>query len=247
VICGSNRAVRQAQEAGIRDERILRASGMILNPRFYAPLNIDRAAERVRRGLKPDVPVGLVLFGGEGSTEMVRIARALNRDGSNVQLILICGKNDAVAAELRAIVQRIPMLVEGFTRDIPYFMELSDFFIGKPGPGSVSEALAKQLPVIVQRNAWTLAHELYNTRWIEELGAGIVIEKFSRDIEAAVRMLLAPENYAIYRERASATRNLAVYEIPGMLSEILAGVIGSRPGPVCDFPAQSRRDSVHSA
>jgi hypothetical protein len=51
-------------------------------------------------------------------------------------------------------------------------MELSDFFIGKPGPGSISEALAKKLPVIVQRNAWTMAHELYNTRWVEELGAG---------------------------------------------------------------------------
>ena len=31
-------------------------------------------AERVRRGLQPDLPTGLLLFGGEGSTEMVKIA-----------------------------------------------------------------------------------------------------------------------------------------------------------------------------
>jgi hypothetical protein len=84
VICGSRRAAQQAREIGIREDRILRASGMILNPRFYASRVTDRAAERVRHGLKPDVPVGMVLFGGEGSLEMVRIAKALNHAGSGV-------------------------------------------------------------------------------------------------------------------------------------------------------------------
>ena len=125
-------------------------------------------------------------------------ARTQSR-ASGVQLILVCGKNEEVAAELRAMKPRIPMLVEGFTREIPLYMELSDFFIGKPGPGSLSEALVKKLPVIVQRNAWTMVHELYNTEWIEELGAGLVVENFSRDIAAAVRTLLAPENYARHR------------------------------------------------
>ena len=36
---------------------------------------------------------------------------------------------------------QIPMTVLGFTREIPLYMELSDFFIGKAGPGSISEAL----------------------------------------------------------------------------------------------------------
>ena len=215
VICGSRRAAQQAREIGIPPGRILEASGMILNPRFYAPLPIDRAAERARRGLQPDLPTGLLLFGGEGSTEMVKIARALNREDSGIQLIVICGRNEAVAAELRSLEWRIPALVEGFTREIPLHMELSDFLIGKPGPGTVSEALAKRLPVIVQRNKSTMAHELYNTEWIEELGAGIVIENFSRDIAAAVRTLLAPETYTKVRDRAAATHNTAVYEIPG--------------------------------
>jgi 1,2-diacylglycerol 3-beta-galactosyltransferase len=249
VICGSRRAVGQARAIGIPEHRILQASGMILNPKFYAPLHIDRAAERLRRGLKPDVPVGLVLFGGEGSTAMVRIAGALNSQARGVQLVLVCGKNDAVAAELRAMEPQIPMLVEGFTGEIALYMELADFFIGKPGPGSLSEALAKKLPVIVERNAWTMAHELYNTEWIEELGAGIVVEDFNREIRQAVHMLLAPENYARHRARAAATRNSAVYEIPDMLDAILAegGFSEPRPGPLCDSAGQSVPDSAHSA
>jgi 1,2-diacylglycerol 3-beta-galactosyltransferase len=221
VICGSGLAVVQARAMGIPEERILRTSGMILHPEFYAPVCVDRARERVRRGLLPDLWTGLVLFGGEGSTEMVRIARALNECNTGMQLILVCGKNEQVAIELNTLEQRIPMRVEGFTREIPRLMEIADFLIGKPGPGSISEALAKQLPVIVQRNSSTMAHERYNTEWVEELGAGIVVSDFEREIAGAVQTLLAPRNYSRYRERAAMTRNFAVYEIPEMLEGIL--------------------------
>ena len=46
----------------------------------------------------------------------------------------------------------MPLFVEGFTAEMPYYMQLSDFFIGKPGPGSISEAIAMRLPVIVESN-----------------------------------------------------------------------------------------------
>jgi 1,2-diacylglycerol 3-beta-galactosyltransferase len=247
VICGSTRAFQQAREIGIPSKRVLKTSGMILSPRFYETMQVDRAAERLRLGLKPDVPVGLVLFGGEGSTEMVKIAKALNESESNLQLILICGKNEAVAGELRAIEKQIPMVVEGFTKEIPLYMEISDFFIGKPGPGSLSEAFAKKLPVIVQRNAWTMAHERYNTEWIEELGAGIVIESFGRDLPDAVKQLLDPVHYEQYRERAASTRNMAVFEIPDMLSDILAKPSSGRLlDGASDYAAQSHPKNAHS-
>jgi 1,2-diacylglycerol 3-beta-galactosyltransferase len=146
--------------------------------------------------------------------------------------------------------QRIPMLVEGFTHDIPLYMELSDFFIGKPGPGSISEALAKKLPILVERNAWTMVHERYNTEWIEELGAGIVVDSFSRDLAAAVGTLLAQENYARYRERAGAIRNAALYEIPEMRNGILGQLDASQPGYLYDFgrvPQQNYSQAGDSA
>ncbi|HUI57461.1 MAG TPA: glycosyltransferase [Bryobacteraceae bacterium] len=220
VICGSEQAVRQARALGLQESRIVRTSGMILNPMFYKPPALDRGAERERLGLRPNIPTGLVLFGGQGSVEMVRIARLLNRQSSGVQLILLCGRNEAAAAEIRALPQRIPLFVEGFTRDVPYYMALADFFIGKPGPGSISEALAMGLPVIVERNVWTLVHERYNAEWIEEQGVGMVVRNFSH-IAAAVRELLKPERYRQFRARAAATRNTAVYEIPQVLDDIL--------------------------
>ena len=225
LICGSEMAARQAREIGIPGDHVLRTSGMILNPRFYAELNLNRRAERMRRGLKPDLPTGLVLFGGEGSGEMLRIAKALNREDSGIQLILLCGKNEVLADQLRAMNPRIPMFVQGFTRDVPLYMEIADFFIGKPGPGSISEALAKHLPVIVQRNAWTMVHERYNADWVEEMGVGLVVRNFTTELAGAVRTMLAPENYGRFRGRTAEMRNSAVYEIP----DLLEGILSNRP------------------
>jgi UDP-N-acetylglucosamine:LPS N-acetylglucosamine transferase len=242
VICGSNRAADQARALGLPSERILRVSGMILNPKFYAPPNLDRGAARIRLGLRPDAPTGLVLFGGEGSIEMVKIARDLNDARPGVQLILLCGRNKVAAQRLRSLRSRMPMFVGGFTSEIPHYMALSDFFIGKAGPGSISEALAMRLPVIVERNAWTLAHERYNADWIEEQQVGIVVSRFSKVAEAVGEML-KPEVYRRYRDKTAAIQNFAVYEIPVLLEKILSGSDAKKHSPIEMFSPKSY-DSV---
>jgi UDP-N-acetylglucosamine:LPS N-acetylglucosamine transferase len=221
VICGSERAAQQARAMGMPESRVVRTSGMILNPRFYAPRRVNRAEERMRLGLRPDLPTGMVLFGGEGSLDMVRIVKALNEAQSGVQLILLCGRNQEAIRQLRALESRIPLFIEGFTKDVPHYMELADFFIGKPGPGCISEAIAMGLPVIVERNAWTLAHERYNTDWIEEQGIGLVVRNLSK-IAEAIDELLKPDRYQRFQQRISTMSNRAVYEIPEVLEEILS-------------------------
>ena len=116
--------------------------------------------------------------------------------------------------------RRIPMFVEGFSTEVPYYMGLADFFIGKPGPGSISEALARKLPVLVERNAWTLPQERYNADWIVEKQVGLVLRSF-RYIVQAVAELLQPENYRRFRANAAAVNNRAVYEIPDILEKVL--------------------------
>lgn len=220
VICGSERAVQQAYEHGHRPERVLRTSGMILHPRFYDPIDKDPREERVTLGLDPNKPTGLVLFGGQGSRAMLDITKRLDASGVDLQLVLICGHNQALAAKLRRLPTRIPKFVEGFTKEIPYYMHLSDFFIGKPGPGSVSEALAMKLPLIVERNAWALPQERYNTDWVRGQGVGLVVSSW-KTVDQAVRDLLAPEAFARFRDNAAAMHNRAVFEIPEMLERIL--------------------------
>jgi len=219
-VCGSKRAVAQAHEHGYADDRIFRASGMILHPRFYEAPVENQIKERKLLGLRSDLPTGLVLFGGHGSKAILEIAERLDGSPLALQLIVICGKNDKLAAALRARKFRFPIFVEGFTTRVNYYMQLADFFIGKPGPGSLSEALAMQLPVIVERNAWTLPQERYNADWILENEVGVVLDSF-RGIEKAVAQLIEPAALARYRDNAAAMKNQAVFEIPGFLKRIL--------------------------
>jgi hypothetical protein len=230
-ICGSDRAVEQARSLGHSDDRIFRASGMILHPRFYETPVENRVAERERLGLRPDLPTGLVLFGGQGSKVMLEIAERLDRSPLDLQLIFICGKNEKLAAALRAQKSRLPRFVEGFTTKVNYYMQLADFFIGKPGPGSVSEALAMHLPVIVECNAWTLPQERFNADWVLENQVGEVLHSF-KEIEPAVTRLIEPATLARYRKNAAALHNRAVLEIPGMLEIIFerAGAAASTNG-----------------
>ena len=213
-ICGTDKAVEQARAQGYAAERILQTSGMILRPSFYEPVSIDRNEERRRLGFDTSKPVGLVLFGGQGSKVMLEIAERL----SCTQLILICGRNAKLADQLRKLPSRAPHFVEGFTSEIPKYMHVSDFFIGKPGPGSISEAVAMGLPVIVERNAWTLPQERYNADWVTEKGIGTVVSNF-RDISAGVEELL--RNLKSFQTAAKSIQNRAIFEIPDMLQRIL--------------------------
>lgn len=214
VVCGTDRAVEQARAAGHPEDRIHRTSGMVIDPAFYGPRTIDRAAELRALGLDPSRPTGLVMFGGQGANVMAKIARQL--DGH--PLILLCGHNRALAESLRAMRRTAAHAVLGFTEEVPRYMALCDWFVGKPGPGSLSEALQAGLPVITFRNAATMPQERYNTEWIVQQGVGRVVDRVTA-LPAAVGALLA--DLGTHRRRLAGIDNRAVFEIPELLERLL--------------------------
>jgi len=216
VIVATERAKQQALAIGHSSDRIFETSGMVLKPRFYQKTAVDRVGERKRLGLEPDCPTGIVLFGGHGSRVMVDIVKSLDENNSGVQLILLCGHNQELAARLRGLKTKKPVLVQGFTANVESYMTLADFFIGKPGPGSISEALQFHLPVIVECNTKTLPQERYNAEWLTEKGFGIVLTNF-REIAPAVQRLLQSSTFNQLRINASAYSNRALFEVPEIL------------------------------
>jgi hypothetical protein len=225
LICGTAKAAEQALAMGYPPTRVLRTSGMIVRPEFYRRPEISREQERRRLGLRPDVPTGLVMFGGFGSRRMLTIARRVAEAGVKTQLIFLCGHNQRLREQLSAMKLPFPCHVEGFTRDIPHLMQLSDYFVGKPGPGSVSEALVMDLPVIVERNARTMVQERYNTEWIERHQFGMVLRSFN-EIVAGIAQMLDPQRLAHFRSRVRALNNRAVFEIPDLLEALIAAAPG---------------------
>ena len=229
VVCGTAQAARQALAAGCDPARVHRVRGMLLRPEFHAGPPIDRAAERRRAGLDDSTPTGLVLFGGTGSGVMKRIAQALPA----TPLILMCGRNEALAQALRAMPSQAPRVVVGYTPEVAHWMRLADFFIGKPGPGSLSEAVQRRLPVIVTRNAWTLPQERYNTEWVREQGLGLVLRSF-REVGPAVQGLV--QRLPEFAARVAAVENRALFEVP----EVLARILGESAAAPAGLPQRRR-------
>ncbi len=214
VICGTDRAVEQARMAGIPEVRIRQVSGMMLRPDFHEPPEYDRESAKRALGLDPESTTGIVMFGGHGSATMLRIARQL----ADTPLILACGRNERLARRLREARARAPRVVAGFTPDIARLMRAADFFIGKPGPGSVSEALQCGLPVIVAHNSWTMPQERFNAAWIARHQVGLVIDRFSR-IGDAVQQI--NQDLAGFRESVARLENRAVFEVCDIVGEFL--------------------------
>jgi len=218
IIVGTERARQQALTVGHPADHIFQTSGMILKPKFYEKTSVDRVAERKRLGLEPDCPTGIVLFGGHGSQVMVDITKRLNEAGSGVQLILICGHNEKLATQLKGLPTRKPIAVVEFAQNVEYYMALADFFIGKPGPGSISEALQFHLPVIVECNSKTLPQERYNAEWVADKGYGIVVPSF-KEIAPAVQRLLQSATFDEFRRKVNEYSNRALFEVPVILEQ----------------------------
>jgi UDP-N-acetylglucosamine:LPS N-acetylglucosamine transferase len=214
LICGTDRAALQAVEAGYRETQIAQVSGMILRPSFYQTVTIDRNARCEELGLNPHFPIGLVMFGGHGSTQMIKIAKDL----SHRQMIFVCGHNELLAKKIKALKPSVKHVVFGFTSEINLLMRLSDYFIGKPGPGSLSESIHMGLPVITFKNASTMPQERFNTTWVTEHQYGLVINKL-RELSDAVEKMIA--ELPVFKAYVLATNNRAVFEVVSVLDQIM--------------------------
>lgn len=204
VIAGSELAHAQAIVAGLPGRRVHRVSGMLLRPSFYT--------------VEPnysmnDDPVGLVMFGGIGSKEMLPIAKKL----AHRKLVLVCGKNEKLANKLRKLANPNHEVLE-FVNDMPILMSKCDYFIGKPGPGSISEAVHMRLPVIVTDNAWTMPQEKQNTIWVQQNGVGLVLRNFKR-IDAAVKEML--QRLPEFKKNTDQIINEAIFEVPNILCKVI--------------------------
>jgi Glycosyltransferase family 28 C-terminal domain len=226
VVAGTERAAQQARAFKHDEAHIFRASGMILRPDFYTENDCDPAEMRKEMGLRSDLPTAIVLFGGHGSKVMYQITQRLDAKRVPVQLILICGRNENLAKKLSSRAWRMPVHIIGFTTEVHRLMHAADFLIGKPGPGSIAEAMVRKLPVLIECNAWTLPQERYNAQWVSEKRVGIVLKSF-RDVVSGVQEMTNPKNLTEFRRNVAGLENRAIFEIPQFLARLLRESAGT--------------------
>ncbi len=138
----------QARRRGLKDRQII-MHGLPIRPAFAAPLP-PRPALRKRLGLHPDGAVVLLVGGGEGMGLLEPTAAALAaRLPPSAQIVVVCGRNAALAARLASRQWPCRMVVKGFVSDMDQWMGAADVVITKAGPGTIAEALIRGVPLML--------------------------------------------------------------------------------------------------
>ncbi len=195
----------------------LRVVGLPVANRFLTPLP-DRDAWRRDMGWRTDLPVILVVGGGDGLGGVKRIAKALNRSDFQATLVVICGRNEDLRRDLEAVDWQLPAHIYGFTREMPAFMRASDIMVTKAGPGSISEAFICGLPILLYSRL--PGQEDGNVDYVVEGGAGVWAPR-ARDALAVLRQWVTDpaERARVARASAGLARPQASHQIARLIAE----------------------------
>jgi processive 1,2-diacylglycerol beta-glucosyltransferase len=214
---GTARLWAQAEAAGISASHNHRIVGMVVDPDCYqAPLT-DRESALRRLGLDPALPTGLVSFGGQGCTHVQAIAEAVAKSAHPVNMIFLCGRNQAVYDAINQLEMPYPKAVFGYLQETPIrYLHIVDFAIGKPGAMTITEALITQTPLIALKSRGMRPVQRANEAWLVEHGVGILADGVE-EIVPAIRQLTASTSY---KERVLDERHQAIYEVADLLESL---------------------------
>ncbi|MEW5717692.1 MAG: glycosyltransferase, partial [Chloroflexota bacterium] len=206
-----------ARKFGMPDEK-LRVVGEPVSLKFVDS-DITRDHARRKLGLAPDLTTILLVGGGEGMGPLEKIAHALDREHLPIQLVVIAGRNRVLYDKLRATRWQISVRVEGFVTNMPEWMRASDLIITKAGPGTICEAMACGLPILL--SGFLPGQETGNVTFVEQSGVG-VLRKNPNELARTLREWLTPGNATLARLAARArehARPRAALDIAKILDE----------------------------
>mmetsp|Transcript_5212 Transcript_5212/g.16671 ORF Transcript_5212/g.16671 Transcript_5212/m.16671 type:complete len:561 (+) Transcript_5212:470-2152(+) len=145
--------------------QVYQISGMILRPSFYDHVRgkatvVDRSAKVAELGLDPTKRTCLVFWGGVGNRKLMAASLALLNCKHQLNLILLCGHNKPLYNSMKQIKWPNKVIIEEYTPNVSFYMEISDMIVCKPGPGVTSEAALLGLPILVEWSPFTLPQEV---------------------------------------------------------------------------------------
>ncbi len=204
-------AYARALRFGLRPAQV-RLTGLPIHPQFGRDIPSRRQA-RHALGLRPTLPVVLLVGGGDGVGPVYPIARELDRRASSFQLVIVTGRNGALRARLASENWRHPTLIYPFVNHMAQLMAAADILVTKAGPTTIGEACTVGVPMVL--SGAIPGQEDGNVAFVVEGGAGIYAPQAPRVADAVSAWLAeGPEVLGRLAARARALgRPDAVWQI----------------------------------
>jgi processive 1,2-diacylglycerol beta-glucosyltransferase len=183
-IAPSEEARNHLVDKGVPADKI-KILGIPIDPKFAQQL--DRLEIIFNYGLKPDVPVVMIMGGGHGLGPIKEVLSILDSLDRELQLVVVCGLNRRLYDWLIRVRFQKKVLIFKFTDQIDRLMTLSSFIITKPGGITTAEALAKNLPMIILNPI--PGQEARNTQALIKCGAALKMDNLEALLPAVEEIL----------------------------------------------------------
>ncbi len=132
-----------------------------------------------REGLDPDKTTVLLMAGSFGVTGVLRFYEQLAKSKSDLQLIVITGRNEKLYEKFKRHIEELGTEKNTkllfFVDNVQDYMHVSDLIVTKPGGLTVTESLACALPMAIY-SAYP-GQELDNVKFLISQNAAILIDK----------------------------------------------------------------------
>lgn len=204
------------------DPKRVHVLGMPIDPKFTLPVESKQELQR-RLGLEPDIPVVLLVGGGEGAMGLRSAVNAISQARLPVQLLIITGRNKRLYVQLQRTRSslHVPAKVFGFVQNMPEMMHASDVIVTKAGPGTICEALACNLPIIL--SGYVPGQEEGNVTYVVENHVGVLAYD-SVELINMLRRLIKPGSQLLRLEQENArliSRPRASFDITACILSFL--------------------------
>ena len=142
----------------------------------FAPTVGARSKLKAALGLDPDASTLLVMAGAEGQGRIPRLLPELAPmlKALSIEVVVIAGKNARLRRNLlktsATLGTRAKIL--GFVENVADYMRAADALLTKAGPGTIAEAAACGLPLIV--SDFVAGQEAGNLEYVARRGSGVV-------------------------------------------------------------------------
>jgi processive 1,2-diacylglycerol beta-glucosyltransferase len=170
-----------------------------LNPEFRRRTTAV-ARLRTRLDLDREPFTVLLFFGAEGRGPAKRYLAEIAGRGLDVQVVVLCGRNERLRAELEEEARcprgRTRLAVRGFVTNVPDYIATADIVVGKSGPNQVFETLLQRRPIVISS---FLANERRTSDWVVENGVGWLCRTPHQFGELLERLLGDPRILRAYR------------------------------------------------
>lgn len=165
----TDEARQRGIELGLDPDQIV-VVGQPIADRFRQP-SPPRDVLREQLGWPQELPVALIVGGGEGMGPIEEMVHAVDQAEMNLMMAVIAGRNQTLKQSLESAGLQTPHEIYGFVENMPDFMKAADVILTKAGPGTISEAFTAGLPIILYSKM--PGQEDGNVDYVVKKGAGV--------------------------------------------------------------------------